>query len=71
MRTIKTLVKEITERIGRPSYYVVEVNYVEFVFETYEAATEFALDAFIHNALDVRITLTRDMNESTQLEEGE
>lgn len=70
MRAIKTMVKEITERISRPSYYVVEVEYAEFVFETYEAATEFALDAFIHNAEDVKITLTRDMNE-IHMEEGE
>lgn len=74
MRTIKSIVKEVTDRQNMCDYYVVEVEYAEFVFDTYEAATDFAFEAFMQGTEDVRITLTRvipEENESTQVEEGE
>lgn len=62
MREIKSMAKEVTERLGKPAYYVVEVGYTEYVFEELELASDFAMGAFIHSTEDVRITLTRDMD---------
>ena len=63
MREVKSIAKEVRERLDKSSYYVVEVGYTEYVFEVLELASEFAMNAFIHSTEDVRITLTRVTNE--------